>query len=218
MDDIYQVFLVHYYTPSQWPTLLKSPTTHQPDPHLWSASVIELFSFIFPLSLVSLWLNVFYLFLQGVRKRKKEGGMSRRRQEGSAVQAVVMKGVFYSFTLPVCPVFSRLRRLIKRAWIVDVILSVSPPPPPPLFLVSHPHIPPSFPPSLSILTVLYLPATAGIHLPFTLSQCCSVTSDKRPQERKLSWTVDIKSSVLDFLYIVFTLYVGYCKYTHWPVY
>lgn len=145
MEDIYQFF---FSTPSQWHTL-----PHQPDPHLWSASVIELFSFIFPPSLVSFWLNVFYLFVRGVRKRKKEGGMSRRRQEGSAAQAVVMKGVFYSFTLPVFPVFSRLRRLIKRAWIVDVILSVSPPPPPPLFLVSQPHILPSFPTSLSILTV-----------------------------------------------------------------
>lgn len=154
--------------------------TPQPDPGLWNIESDWTLLFYFsPPSLVSLWLNVFYLSVGvtvgGVwgKGRRREGrGGGGGGVKGSVAQVVVMKGVFHSFTLPVFPLFSCLRHLIKRAWIVDVTLSVSPPPPhplslpPPLFLVSHPHILPSFPPRPIYLdSVLYLPATTGIRPP-----------------------------------------------------
>lgn len=143
------------------------------------------------------WLNSSLLFLPlcsffsdwmcfiyscgGCGGREKKGGTRRSGREGTMAQVVMMKGVFHSLTLPVVPLFSCLRHLIKWAWIVDVTLSVSPPPRPPFFLVSHPHTLPCFPPSPSVLTLssIYLQPQASIH-PFTLSQCCSVTTDRRP--------------------------------------
>lgn len=164
----------------------------------------------FPPPLVSLWLNVFYLPLGGLRggwgrgrrreetRREATGGLcgtSRRDERGLSL-----------FNSPRLPLFSCLRHLIKQAWIVDVTLSVAPPPPaPPLFLVSHPHILPSLPParSVSILSSIYLWPQASVH-PFTRSQCCSVTADRRSEGMKnkleIKPTANIKAPLIYFLY------------------
>lgn len=52
-----------------------------------------------------------------VGEEEEEGGRGEEEvtEGGSVAQVVMMKGVFHSFTLPVFPLFSCLRRLIKRA-------------------------------------------------------------------------------------------------------
>lgn len=214
----------------QWQTLLEAPTSML-IPVFEIERVIELLSFIFaPPSLVSLWLNVFYLSVGGfgegggcwlvgwlVGEEEEEGGRDEEEvtEGGSVAQVVVMKGVFHSFTLPVFPLFSCLRRLIKRAWIVDVTLSVSPPPPPPpLFLVSHPHILPSSPPSLSILTLSSVSTCDHRHpsshsLAHNASQW-PLTGGQRGKKKKkknklkFSLNVNIEAADLYFLYFLFT--------------
>lgn len=101
------------------------------------------------------WMCFIYSCRGWERGRRREGWVGG----DGRVQVAVMKGVFYTFTLAVFPVFSCLRRLIKWTWIVDVTLSVSPPPPPPLFFLVSPTHP----------SILFLPSSLSWFWP--LSTC-----------------------------------------------
>lgn len=207
----------------------RSPHLHA-DPGLWNRASdwTLLFYFCPPFArfpLIECVLSIRGGFQRGgwvlvgwlVGEEEEEGGRGEEEvtEGGSVAQVVMMKGVFHSFTLPVFPLFSCLRRLIKRAWIVDVTLSVSPPPPPPpLFLVSHPHILPSSPPSLSILTLSSVSTCDHRHpsshsLAHNASQW-PLTGGQRGKKKKkknklkFSLNVNIEAADLYFLYFLFT--------------